>query len=599
MKKKLIITTVGLVLVFTSVISVVSVRALVRDLAGEEHYVETLAWQRAHAEFLQAQVAAEAPQAPPAPQPSEPPAPRRGRGAPPSVEPAPIPIDAPPNAEFPTDEDFERYRRSRNAIRLGQDLAVGPDETVRDAVVIYGDAVIAGRVTGQLAVIFGTARIASTAVIDGDFVSVGGAVTVQPGAIARRDVVVIGGPLDAPAGFVAGGEQIVVGSGLLGGWLNEAAPYLSRGPLWGRLIVPDLPWIWGVVAIFFLMYAALNLIFERPVRACALTLRTRPLTTFGAGLLVLLLLGPVCVLLAVSVIGIAVVPFVICAALAGGLIGKVAVARWIGMSAVEEDPDGNRAHAARSFVIGFAVLTIAYMIPVIGLITWGIAGVLGLGSAALAFMSAYRRENPSKPPVVAPAPPLPPTAPPPYSGPVTNAPSTAFDGSAGTIPTTPPPFEATAPPSYAAPYAPAYAAATHGYAPSGLLVAQPRALFRDRLAAFIVDVILVFLVGIILDGIGMADMPEGVFPLILVYMILMWTLKQTTVGGIVCQIRVVRTDGAPVTFADALVRALAGIFSLVVLGIGALWILRDPERQAWHDKIAGTYVVKVPRDWPL
>jgi uncharacterized RDD family membrane protein YckC len=47
------------------------------------------------------------------------------------------------------------------------------------------------------------------------------------------------------------------------------------------------------------------------------------------------------------------------------------------------------------------------------------------------------------------------------------------------------------------------------------------------------------------------------------------------------------------------VRGLASIFSLAVLGIGALWILKDPERQAWHDKIAGTYVVTVPRNWPL
>jgi uncharacterized RDD family membrane protein YckC len=44
---------------------------------------------------------------------------------------------------------------------------------------------------------------------------------------------------------------------------------------------------------------------------------------------------------------------------------------------------------------------------------------------------------------------------------------------------------------------------------------------------------------------------------------------------------------------------LTAILSLVVLGLGALWILKDPERQAWHDKIAGTYVVKVPRSWPV
>jgi len=78
-----------------------------------------------------------------------------------------------------------------------------------------------------------------------------------------------------------------------------------------------------------------------------------------------------------------------------------------------------------------------------------------------------------------------------------------------------------------------------------------------------------------------------------------WTWKGTTVGGIICQLRVVRTDGTPLRFVDALVRGLSSIFSLAVVGIGCLWILRDPERQAWHDKIAGTYVVKVPRNWPI
>jgi uncharacterized RDD family membrane protein YckC len=53
------------------------------------------------------------------------------------------------------------------------------------------------------------------------------------------------------------------------------------------------------------------------------------------------------------------------------------------------------------------------------------------------------------------------------------------------------------------------------------------------------------------------------------------------------------------SFADALVRGLSSIFSVAVAGIGVLWILRDPERQAWHDKIAGTYVVKVPRHYPI
>ena len=39
-------------------------------------------------------------------------------------------------------------------------------------------------------------------------------------------------------------------------------------------------------------------------------------------------------------------------------------------------------------------------------------------------------------------------------------------------------------------------------------------------------------------------------------------------------------------------RALAGVLSFAALGIGVLWILRDPEGQAWHDKAVGTYVIK-------
>ena len=89
------------------------------------------------------------------------------------------------------------------------------------------------------------------------------------------------------------------------------------------------------------------------------------------------------------------------------------------------------------------------------------------------------------------------------------------------------------------------------------------------------------------------------FLLLLAYHIGFWTWKGTTVGGIICQLRVVRVDGTPLRFVDALVRGLSSIFSLAVLGLGCLWILKDPERQAWHDKIAGTYVVKVPRHWPL
>jgi uncharacterized RDD family membrane protein YckC len=128
------------------------------------------------------------------------------------------------------------------------------------------------------------------------------------------------------------------------------------------------------------------------------------------------------------------------------------------------------------------------------------------------------------------------------------------------------------------------------------LVSFPKAAFRDRLFAFVLDIVLVVIAQQLLD---LTNRDSAIFLLLLAYHIGFWAWKSTTVGGIICQLRVVRVDGARVRFIDALVRGLSSIFSLAVFGIGCLWILRDPERQAWHDKIAGTYVVKVPRNWPL
>ena len=521
-------------------------------------------------------------------QPAAPQAPTAEPGVvPPRAPQAPeIQVPAPVEDPFP-DPDFGDFGRSRRAaVRIGQDYRLRAGDDVRDVVMIAGDATIEGRVDQDVVVVLGTVRLGRTAVIDQNLVVIGGNTVVEPGAIVNRDLVVVGGGFDAPPEFMPGGEHIVIGT-MMGGQLESLGTWFSRGLLWGRLVVPGLPWVWGVVAIFFVIYLALNLIFDRPVRVCATTLATRPLTAFGTGLLVLLLVGPISVLLAVSVIGLAVVPFVLCALLAGWVIGKVAVMRWIGMSVLSEDEPDNRLQSVRSFAIGFVLITLAYMIPVLGIVMWAIVGVLGLGSASLSFISAYRRENPK--PVAPPAPEAPPAAPP--FVPPPPVPATYQYAETSAPAAEPPPiasFDAAA-----AAAAPAIALPAGSHA---VLAAMPKALFRDRLAAFILDIILMIIVVNIFDS---NDPFETFFLGLLVYHIGFWTWKQTTIGGIICQLRVTRVDGSPLSFADALVRGLASIFSLAVLGIGALWILKDPDNQAWHDKIAGTYVVKVPRNWPL
>jgi uncharacterized RDD family membrane protein YckC len=84
-----------------------------------------------------------------------------------------------------------------------------------------------------------------------------------------------------------------------------------------------------------------------------------------------------------------------------------------------------------------------------------------------------------------------------------------------------------------------------------------------------------------------------------VYGAIMWKLRGSTIGGIVLDLQVVRLDGRPIDWETAIVRALGCFLSLVVAGVGFFWIAFDPGRQAWHDKIAGTAVVRVAKGVPL
>ncbi|MEO8260885.1 MAG: RDD family protein [Acidobacteriota bacterium] len=500
-------------------------------------------------------------------------------------------VPAPPaerTPDRPVQTPIDREAWGRDVVRIGQDYTLNAGDAIGQALVVSGTATIDGRVERDVVVIFGKVRLSSTAAIEGSLIVIGGSASAMSGAVVRRDLVVVGGEMDSPVGFMPGGQHIVVGSRALGARVEGVLPWLSRGLLWGRPIVPGLPWVWSVVGAVFFIYLVLNVIFSRSVGALAETLEARPLTTFAAGMLVLLLTGPVSLLLAVSVVGIAVIPFVLCALAAAWIIGKVGVLRWIGRSVLRHESPERPLRSIGSFGLGAAVISVAYMIPVLGLVTWVMAGIFGLGAAALTFVAGYRRERPPASARVQAAvrPPLP--APPVYHPlvPVDDQPAAnQYDrtasqaaGAAASV--------SGQPESSAVPMAGAD------------LAAFPRAAFRDRLAAFVLDLILVLIAYQVADD--YARLEGGTFFfLLLVYHIGFWTWKGTTVGGIICQLRVVRVDGAPLAFADALVRGLSSIFSLAVAGLGCLWILKDRDRQAWHDRIAGTFVVKVPRNWPL
>lgn len=75
-----------------------------------------------------------------------------------------------------------------------------------------------------------------------------------------------------------------------------------------------------------------------------------------------------------------------------------------------------------------------------------------------------------------------------------------------------------------------------------------------------------------------------------------WMVKQATPGKMLFKARIVdaETGGAPSTL-QCVIRYLGYFVSIVPLCLGLLWVAWDSRKQGWHDKLAGTVVVRPRR----
>lgn len=121
-----------------------------------------------------------------------------------------------------------------------------------------------------------------------------------------------------------------------------------------------------------------------------------------------------------------------------------------------------------------------------------------------------------------------------------------------------------------------------------------RADFATRLVAFVVDYVVlgtVSLVAILLfnDGLGflIALLAPPAY-----YTWFEGSPSGQTPGKRLLGIRVVdAATGRSIGHGHALVRSVMRIVSAMLCWVGYLWMLWDPERQTWHDKVAGSVVV--------
>ncbi len=474
---------------------------------------------------------------------------------------------------------------------LGSDVVIRANERASEVVAVGGNVTVLGRVDGEVFAVVGDVKIDGP--VGGEVVAVLGRVELGAKGSVGGEVVSIGGGVRNPDSAPIGGNQISIAPFLPKPWalLRWAGDFVSHV----RLLSPQVLWPWYVFGAGALLYLLLAAAFGRGVNACVQSLEERPGATLTTALALLPLLPLFTLLLICTGVGIVLLPFLAVAVLFGFAFGKTAVLAFLGRVVLR--PLGGAVLADRAWLavlVGIVIAAVLYCVPWLGLLAWALLTWIGLGMVAAALLENRRREKAAAAAARAAAMPArAATAAAMAVAPDASGFAAGAAASAPADPATVPPVSDGAAGVAAVPPAPPVLVAAMGSA--SVETSFPRAEFGVRLGALLIDIVLVA----VATGVTvvLSVLP---FPLVFgVYAFGMWLWKGTTIGGIVFDLKVVRLDGRPIDAATAVVRTLVAFLSVCAAGLGFLWCLWDLEKQTWHDKVAGTVVVRVPKSKPL
>lgn len=451
-----------------------------------------------------------------------------------------------------------------------------------DAVAVMGDVTVNGSVgSGGAVAVMGSVYINGK--VDGDVVAVMGNVELGPQAVVNGEITEVLGTLHrSPTAVVQGGTSSVL-SGVIGD-VDALHAWFQHCLLLGRPLAPTLAigWAWWLALGTLVIYLLIAAVFHEGVRRCVRTLEVDPGPSVLATIIVTLLVPVVLLALLITVVGIAVIPIFWIALFCAGIFGRVVALAWLGGRLLRLGNAAAASHPVLDVLVGGLLVLALYLVPVLGFFVYVLLGVFGFGAVIYTLLRAIR-PPPAKPAAGGPAG----TTGPATAGGATGA-ATAGAAAGMAANMAPPEAQAGTEPPPPPPSGPGAATAAHAVLDVATL---PRAGFWIRMLALLIDFILVA----VSLGWLLHHGDSGLLLLLAIYGAIMWKIKGTTVGGIVCDLKVVRIGGGPLDWGTAIIRALGCFLSLVVAGLGFIWIAVDREHQAWHDKIAGTVVLRVPK----
>jgi hypothetical protein len=223
------------------------------------------------------------------------------------------------------------------------DVVVDPDETIDgDLNVVFGNATIEGRVTGNVNVIGGSCNVLDSGTVDGDEHCVwnDGAKALAP---------------------------LVPGSSSLTGFAEA-----------DRRLLLKLASSAIVVLIFLLFPVRMRLALDRVER--------HPGLAAAVGVATFIAVVPVAILLILSLIGIPLIVLEVAALFAGVWLGTGAIALLVGRRLCELVMPRTTPSPFAALILGLVVVSAAEIVPIVGWAVTALVSLVGIGATVLAFI---------------------------------------------------------------------------------------------------------------------------------------------------------------------------------------------------------------------
>ena len=247
---------------------------------------------------------------------------------------------------------------SSNIVKIGSDVTIEEGTKVRNVLAIGGQITVDG-------------------VVDNHIVAIGGSIVLTGKAVVGGSVFCIGGIIVKGRGAEVYGNLTEINADDISAAIANALSEEWEGWSWIFAII-SISIFLGVLLLTFLTV----FLIPKPIRLISSAIKEKPLKVTVWGLAGLVLIVPLAVLLAISVVGIVLIPLEMTIVLCAVLVGFIAVSQLVGrkLFTVLKRHDQSMV---RETIWGLIILWLIGWIPYVGWIVKMCAIIIGLGGVLL------------------------------------------------------------------------------------------------------------------------------------------------------------------------------------------------------------------------